>query len=44
VPIKAGDRLGLSFRPEKLSIFARDTGRAIQTALHDAARPAGGPR
>jgi multiple sugar transport system ATP-binding protein len=38
VPIKAGDRLGLSFRPEKLSIFARDTGRAISTALHD-----GGP-
>ncbi|MFN0183140.1 MAG: ABC transporter ATP-binding protein [Aquabacterium sp.] len=35
VPIKAGDRLGLAFRPEKLSIFVRDTGRAIPTALHD---------
>lgn len=39
VPAKAGDRLGLTFRPEKLSIFARATGRAVPTALHD-----GGPR
>jgi multiple sugar transport system ATP-binding protein len=33
--VKAGDQLGLSFRPEKLSIFAAATGRAITTALHD---------
>jgi multiple sugar transport system ATP-binding protein len=44
VPIKAGDRLGLSFRPEKLSIFARASGRAIPTALHDAASSEGGRR
>ena len=37
VPVKSGDRLGLSFRPEKLSIFARASGRAVPTALHDAA-------
>lgn len=35
IAIKTGDRLGLTFRPEKLSIFARATGRAIPTALHD---------
>jgi multiple sugar transport system ATP-binding protein len=35
VPVKTGEMLGLSFRPEKLSIFARDGGRAIATALHD---------
>ncbi len=35
VSLRAGDRLGLEFRPEKLSIFARATGRAIPTALHD---------
>jgi multiple sugar transport system ATP-binding protein len=39
VAVKTGETLGLSFRPEKLSIFARDGGRAIATALHD-----GGPR
>ncbi len=36
VEIKTGDRLRLAFRPEKLSIFSRATGRAIPTALHDA--------
>ena len=35
VQIKTGDRLGLAFRPGKLSIFSRATGRAISTALHD---------
>jgi multiple sugar transport system ATP-binding protein len=39
VSVKAGETLGLGFRPEKLSIFARASGRAVATALHD-----GGPR
>jgi multiple sugar transport system ATP-binding protein len=38
VPIKTGDQLGLAFRPEKLSIFARASGHAIPTALHDGGR------
>jgi multiple sugar transport system ATP-binding protein len=36
VPISVGDRMGLSFRPEKLSIFERSSGRAVPTALHEA--------
>jgi multiple sugar transport system ATP-binding protein len=35
VQVRTGEQLGLTFRPEKLSIFARATGRAIPTALHD---------
>jgi len=35
VTLKPGEQVGLSFRPEKLSIFAREGGRAIATALHD---------
>lgn len=35
VSVRPGDRLGLSFRPEKLSIFARATGRVIPSALHE---------
>ena len=36
--ITPGERVGLNFRPEKLSIFDRETGRALRSALHD-----GGP-
>jgi multiple sugar transport system ATP-binding protein len=39
VAINPGDQLGLAFRPEKLSIFARASGLAVASALHD-----GGPR
>ena len=35
IAIKTGETIGLSFRPEKLSIFARSSGKAITTALHD---------
>jgi len=38
VPINPGDQLGLAFRPEKLSIFARTTGLAVASALHDGGR------
>jgi multiple sugar transport system ATP-binding protein len=31
-----GDQVGLSFKPERLSLFNATTGRAIRTALHDA--------
>jgi len=34
VPVAPGETLGLSFRPEKLSLFARSDGRAIATALN----------
>ena len=33
--LKTGERLSLNLRPEKLSIFARSSGRAIATALYD---------
>ena len=35
VRVQSGDTLGLGFRPEKLSIFAREGGLAVPTALHD---------
>jgi len=31
-----GNQVGLSFKPERLSLFNATTGRAIRTALHDA--------
>jgi len=36
-PARAGEQVGLAFRPEKLSVFAKATGRAIRSTLHDAA-------
>ena len=33
VKVRIGDRIGLSFRPEKLSLFDKASGRAISTAL-----------
>jgi multiple sugar transport system ATP-binding protein len=32
----AGDRVSLSFRPERLSLFDAATGKAIRSVLHDA--------
>jgi multiple sugar transport system ATP-binding protein len=33
VNVRIGDRVGLAFRPEKLSLFDKASGRAISTAL-----------
>jgi multiple sugar transport system ATP-binding protein len=38
--LQVGERVALSFRPEKLSLFDRASGRAIRTALHDRAAAA----
>jgi len=38
VAVRTGETVALSFRPDKLSIFARDGGRAVATALHDGER------
>jgi multiple sugar transport system ATP-binding protein len=35
--VGVGERLGVTFRPEKLSLFERPSGRAIATALHEEA-------
>jgi multiple sugar transport system ATP-binding protein len=35
--VRVGEHLGLSFRPEKLSLFEKPSGRAIRTALHEGA-------
>jgi multiple sugar transport system ATP-binding protein len=35
VTVLRGERVGLSFRAEKLSLFDRATGRAVRTALLD---------
>lgn len=35
LPVAAGDRVSLSFKPERLSLFDAATGRAIRSALHD---------
>jgi multiple sugar transport system ATP-binding protein len=32
---RTGENVGLDFRPDTLSIFEKDSGRAIRTALHD---------
>ena len=37
MPFKTGERVGLDFRPEKLSIFRSASGRAIRTMLHEGA-------
>jgi multiple sugar transport system ATP-binding protein len=35
VPVSAGERVGLTFRPEKLSIFRGSDGKAVRSALHE---------
>jgi multiple sugar transport system ATP-binding protein len=35
VAIRPGERVGLAFRPEKLAIFDRASGRAIRSTLHE---------
>jgi len=35
--VHVGERLGLTFRPEKLSLFEKQSGRAIYSALHEGA-------
>jgi multiple sugar transport system ATP-binding protein len=35
--VRVGERLGLRFRPEKLSLFDKTTSRALRSALHDGA-------
>jgi len=35
VAARPGDQTGLSFRPEKLSVFDRASGRALRSALHE---------
>ena len=37
LPARLGEQVGLVFRPEKLSLFARTSGRAIRSTLHQAA-------
>jgi multiple sugar transport system ATP-binding protein len=34
VPVRPGERVGLDFRSEKLSIFDKQSGRALRSALH----------
>ena len=37
IPFRTGERVGLDFRPEKLTIFHGTSGRAIRTTLHEGA-------
>jgi multiple sugar transport system ATP-binding protein len=36
--VSIGDRVGLDFRPDRISVFDAGSGHAIRTALHDHAR------
>jgi multiple sugar transport system ATP-binding protein len=38
IAVKAGETVGLAFKPAKLSLFHAASGRAIRTALHEVAR------
>jgi multiple sugar transport system ATP-binding protein len=38
IPAQRGDHVGLAFNPAAVSLFDRDTGKALHTALHDTAR------
>jgi multiple sugar transport system ATP-binding protein len=40
--VRPGEQVGLAFRPEKLVLFAKTSGRAVRSALHEAG--AGGAR
>ena len=35
VSVAAGEQVGLTFRPEKLSIFRGSDGKAVRSALHE---------
>ena len=35
VVVRRGDRPGLSFRPQTLSVFDQASGRALRSALHE---------
>ena len=35
--VRVGERIGLRFRPEKLSLFDKASGRTVLTALYDGA-------
>jgi multiple sugar transport system ATP-binding protein len=37
VPARIGETVGLALRPEKLSLFDKASGKALRSALHDAA-------
>jgi multiple sugar transport system ATP-binding protein len=37
VRVRSGESVGLAFRPEKLSVFDKESGRAIRSALYGAA-------
>jgi multiple sugar transport system ATP-binding protein len=39
VPVRAGDQTGLAFKPEKLSVFQRGSGRALRSTLHERQTP-----
>jgi multiple sugar transport system ATP-binding protein len=34
IEVRPGDNVGLEFRPGKLSVFERTSGRALRSALH----------
>ena len=37
IPVRPGEQVGLDFRPEKLSLFIKSSGRALRSALHEEA-------
>jgi multiple sugar transport system ATP-binding protein len=39
--VRLGEPVGLAFRPEKLSVFDRQSGRVVRSALHDAMHEGG---
>jgi len=39
--VRLGEPVGLAFRPEKLSIFDRQSGHVLRSALHDVLRNGG---
>jgi multiple sugar transport system ATP-binding protein len=41
VAVSPGDRLGLAFRPQTLSLFDQASGRALRSALHESSLPEG---
>ena len=38
VKVAIGDAVGLEFRPDRISLFDADSGKAIRTALYDHAQ------
>jgi multiple sugar transport system ATP-binding protein len=37
IPARPGEQVGLDFRPEKLSLFEKSSGRAVRSVLHEEA-------